>query len=269
VTAPTAEPSTGPPAPAPAPAPAEPRQRWRLTFGREPVAAHQLGRAALDAWQEALVASGLPLAGLEPGGPGRARIAFAAPLPAAAAGEAELAEVWLLERLPLWRVREALADRLPTGHRWIAAEDVWLGSPALAGRVVAADWRLDLGAVASGDLARFAAGARALLDAPELPRTRLKGTTEKRYDLRPLLADLAVAGDPGRPVLRIRTRFEPEAGSGRPDEVVAALAEAAGCEVEVASIARERLILADPVPAPPPPRRPVGPVRSGASSRRR
>jgi hypothetical protein len=77
-----------------------------------------------------------------------------------------------------------------------------------------------------------------------------------------------VAGPDGA-ILRIRTRFEPEAGSGRPDEVVAALADAAGCEITVASIARERLILADPAPAPPPVRRSSGPVRSGAGPRRR
>ena len=202
------------------------------------------------------------------GGAGRARIAFAAPLPAAAAGEAELAEVWLLERLPLWRVREGLADRLPAGHRWVAAEDVWLGAPALAGRVVAADWRIEVGELDGAVRQSVADAARALLAAPTLPRTRLKGTTEKRYDLRPLLADVGVVGGPGPAALRIRTRFDPEAGSGRPEEVVAALAEAAGCPLEVAATVRERLLLAD-LPAPAPARPPGGPVRPGSGPRRR
>ena len=39
-----------PPEPAP---PSEPRQRWRITFARDPVAADAVGRALLDAWQEA------------------------------------------------------------------------------------------------------------------------------------------------------------------------------------------------------------------------
>jgi uncharacterized protein DUF2344 len=233
--------------------PAEPRQRWRLTFARDPVPANAVGRVGLDAWQDALAGSGLPLAGLEAGGPGRARIAFAAPLPAGVAGEAELADLWLLDRLPAWTVRAALADRLPPAHRWVALEDVWLGAPALAGRIVAADWRVALGPVGASDRERLADAARGLLDARTLPRVRVKGTTEKRYDLRPLLADLSIAvgdttpqaGRPGGAIVRIRTRIDPELGSGRPEEVVAALAEAADCPLPIEAVTRERLLLAE------------------------
>ena len=41
------------------------------------------------------------------------------------------------------------------------------------------------------------------------------------------------------------TRFDPELGSGRPEEVVAALGEVAGVELAVESMVRVRLILAD------------------------
>jgi hypothetical protein len=217
-----------------------------LTFAREPLPADAVGRPGLDAWQAALADSGLPLAGLESGGSGRARIAFAAPLPAAAAGDAELAEVWLFERRPAWAVREALADRLPVGHRWIGAEDVWLGAPALAGRVVAADWRITITEVPPDIVDRLAVAARGLLAARSLPRIRVKGTTEKRYDLRPLLAELAVEPATGAAglVLRVRTRIDPELGSGRPEEVVGALAEAADCPLAIAAISRQRLVLA-------------------------
>ena len=236
-----------------APVAAEPRQRWRLTFAREPVPADAVGRIALDAWQDTFAGSGLPLAGLEAGGAGRARIAFGAPLPAGVAGEAELADLWLLERLPAWAVREALADRLPPAHRWVALEDVWLGAPALAGRIVAADWRIAVGGVVAVDRERLVDAARGLLAARTLPRVRLKGTTEKRYDLRPLLADLAIApaagaaeaAQPGGVLVRIRTRLDPELGSGRPEEAVAALAEAADCRLAIEAITRERLLLAD------------------------
>jgi hypothetical protein len=219
-----------------------------VTFARDPVTGDVVGRAGLDAWQASLVGSGLPLAGLEAGGVGRARLAFAAPLPASAVGEAELAEIWLLERLPLWTVREALADRLPAAHRWIDAEDVWLGAPALAGRVAAADWRIEVDDVPADARERLADAARALLAARSIVRTRVKGTTEKRYDLRPLLADISLdrADSAGvGAVIRLRTRFDPELGSGRPDEVLAALAEAAGCPIGIAAVTRERLLLAD------------------------
>ena len=231
------------------PAPAEPRQRWRVTFAREPVDPDVVGRPTLDAWHEALVRSGLPVAGLEPGGTGRARLSFAAPLPAAARGLAELADVWLLERVPVWMVREALEDRLPPAHRWIRAEDVWLGAPALAGRVAAADWLVVLEDVDETARERLGAAARQLLAAPTLPRVRSKGTVEKRYDLRPLLADITVADGAGD-AIRIRTRFDPEVGSGRPDEVIAALAEAAGATLGIAGVVRERLILAEAAAGP-------------------
>ena len=227
----------------------EPRQRWRLTFTRAPVAPDAVGRAALDAWQETLVASGLPLAGLEPGGTGRARIAIGAPLPAMASGEAELADIWLLERSTAWQVREALADRLPADHGWVRAEDVWLAAPALAGRVAAADWRVTLAGAAPSDRPRRADAVRSLLAARSLVRTRLKGGAEKRYDLRPLLADVSIPDAPAQDaiVARIRTRFDPEAGAGRPEEVVAALADTAVLPLVIGSIARERLVLADDI----------------------
>jgi hypothetical protein len=242
------------PTPEPPP-PAEPRQRWRLTFARDPVPADQVGRAVLDAWQETLTGCGLPLAGLDLGGGGRARIAFAAPLPAAARGEAELADVWLLERRPSWAVREALADRLPGAHRWVAAEDVWLGAPALAAQVVAADWHIEI-AGPGRDRDRIADAARRLIAARTLPRTRLKGATEKRYDLRPLLADIAIEPEAVPPVtdgsivLRLRTRIHPELGAGRPEEVIAALAESADMEIDIGAITRLRLLLGDELPSP-------------------
>ena len=237
------------------PSPAEPRQRWRLTFARDPVPADHVGRAVLDAWQGTLAGSGLPVAGLDSGGGGRGRIAFAAPLPAAARGEAELADLWLLERRPSWAVREALANRLPGAHRWVAAEDVWLGAPALAAQVVAADWHIEI-AGRGLDRDRLADCAQRLIAARALPRTRFKGATEKRYDLRPLLADIAiepVAVPPvtdGSIILRLRTRIHPELGAGRPEEVIAALAESADVEIAIGAITRMRLVLGDELPAP-------------------
>jgi hypothetical protein len=244
------EPGSGP---VPESPPAEPRQRWRLTFAREPVASDDVGRAALDAWTNALRASGLPVSGLEPGGTGRARLAFAAPLPAACRGDAELVDVWLLERVPAWRVREGLEGRMPAAHCWVGAEDVWLGAPALAGQVIAADWRVTLiGAVPAAEA--LATAAARLLAATELQRTRTKGGVERLYDLRPLLADVRVgATEHGGAALRITTRFDSALGAGRPEEVVLALAEASGSELSIASIVRERFVLADPRPDPPAP----------------
>jgi hypothetical protein len=245
-------------------APAEARQRWRVTFAREPVAAEEVGRAALEAWAQALRASGLPVSGLEPGGTGRPRLGFGAPLPSGCRGLAELVDVWLVERVPAWRVREGLEGRMPRGHRWVAAEDVWLGAPALAGQVVAADWRVTLtGAVPDeGSLAAAAAG---LVAATSLPRTRTKGGVDRPYDLRPLLAGVRTFRDErGAIGLRITTRMDPVLGAGRPEEVVLALSEATGSALSIDSIVRERFVLADPSPESA-----TDPARGGASRPRR
>lgn len=189
-----------------------------------------------------MAASGLPVVVGDPAKP-KARIVFGAPLTVGMASEGELLEIVLTERLPAWQVREALEPRLPGGWTLADLTDVWLGGPALAGRVAAADYRIVLTGGANADA--VATAAQALLDARSLPRERAKGDTTVRYDLRPLLADVRVV-DPGPPVtIRARTRFHAELGTGRPEEVVAALSEEVGAALAIATIVRERLALAD------------------------
>lgn len=189
----------------------------------------------------AIEAAGLP-AIQGSGDPPRARLAFGAPLPVAMTADGELIDLLLAERWPRWRVREALEPQVPAGWRLIDLADVWLGGPALAGLVAAADYRITIDG-ASG--AEIADAARALVDANSLPRSREKGGGTVEYDLRPLLIAIAVA-DEGPPVIvRARTRFHPSLGTGRPEEVVAALSDQLGRPVAVKEIVRERLLLAD------------------------
>lgn len=223
--------------------PLPPRQRWRLVLARSVDAPRLVGREPSDAWEAALAESGLPL--YRPAGRARARVAFGAPLPAGMAGERELADIVLSDAVPVWVVREALEGRLPEGWRLVDVADVWLGAPALAGQVAAADYRIEVGPPDPGAVVAIGAAASALLAAGEILRERQKGGTAVRYDLRPLLADVRV-GDPGPPlVLHVRTRFDPVLGTGRPEEVVAALGDRAGVALEIGSIVRERLVLAD------------------------
>jgi len=157
--------------------------------------------------------------------------------------EREPAEIVLSEAVPVWRVRDALVRSLPTGWSLVDLYDVWLGAPALAGRVIGAVYRVTLDTEA--DPEAVVAAASGLLEAPQLTRMRRKGSETVAYDLRPLLAGIEVV-EAGPPiVLRMQTRIHPERGSGRPDEVVAALADQLGRPVAPASIVRERLLLAD------------------------
>lgn len=218
-----------------------PRQRWRLALARGPDAPPLGGRELADAWEVALDGTSLPLARV---GRGRARIAFAAPLSSAFAAERELADIVLTERLPIWHVREALEPRLPDGWRLVGLEDCWLGAPALASLVVAADYRTELEGVGAHP-ATIGSAAERLLAAPRLERERKKGGGTVTYDLRPLLIDVRVA-DPGPPLtIRMRTRLHPTLGSGRPEEVLAALGESADSPLAAALVVRERVLLAD------------------------
>jgi len=219
----------------------EARQRWRLVVARDADAPPASQREIADAWTSAIETAGLPLARTEGDRP-RPRISFGAPLPAGMAAEGELIDVVLLERWPAWRVREELADRLPDGWRIVELVDVWLAGPPLAGRVAAADYRIEIaGPIDAGTLAR---AANELLDAERLPRERAKGDAIVTYDLRPLL--IAIEIEAGPPVIvRTRTRFHPELGTGRPEEVLAALCDRIGSTLEAVSITRERLLLVD------------------------
>jgi radical SAM-linked protein len=221
---------------------AEPRQRWRLVVARSDDAPALAQREVGEAWTTALEGAGLPLVRADRSTRTRPRISFGAPLPVGMAAEAELIDVVLVDRWPVWRVREALASRLPDGWRLVDLFDVWLAGPPLAGRVAAADYRITLASAPDGvGLERATAE---VLAAERLPRERAKGAGTVAYDLRPLLIDLAIEPGP-QPIVRTRTRFHPELGTGRPEEVVAALADACGAPLEVASIVRERLVLAD------------------------
>jgi radical SAM-linked protein len=235
------ETAPGPTADAPgdeAPPPA--RQRWRLVLARSAGAPGPAGRELIEAWEAVLEASALPL--FRPAGRVRPRIAFGAPIPAWLEVEREFADIFLTEFVPIWQVREGLTAHLPDGWRLVDLHDVWLGGPALAGQVAAADYRIVL---TGGDGAAIATAAAGLLAATELPRERLKGGSAVRYDLRPLLADISVVDDGPPVVLLARTRFDPVLGTGRPEEVVAALGDAAGTSLVVTSLVRERLILAE------------------------
>jgi radical SAM-linked protein len=226
---------------------AEPRQRWRLTFGRGVDALSTTHRELADAWSAALM-TGLPLPRSE-GSRQRPPLTFAAPLPVGMAAECELADLHLAERLPAWRVRQAVCDSAPGGIVVAAIHDVWLGEPALAASVAAADYRILLADDTHCGPRAIRAAAGRLLSATTLERRRPRGNDSVTYDLRPLLAAIDVH-EATPTVLLIRTRFLPERGAGRPEEVLAALGDALGTPLAAAEIVRQRILLAEALTGP-------------------
>jgi radical SAM-linked protein len=217
----------------------EPRQRWRVTFRRTSEAPSLAHRDLAIDWQERLIRSGLPLAG---GGRGRQPLTFGAALPMGMAAERELADIVLVERLPAWRVREALEADPPPGIAIDALVDVWLGEPPIAAAVAAADYRVRLEPGPTG--ADVSAAAASMLASRSIPWQRERGGRTVDLDLRPLVAAIDVLREVPLE-LRIRALIHPERGTGRPDELVAALGQRLGRDLPVASVVRERVLLAD------------------------
>ena len=221
--------------------PSLPVQRWRLVLARTAEAPAVTARELAEQWEEGLAASDLPF--VRSAGRQRARLSFAAPLPTAMTALAELADLTLAERVPVWRVREAIEGAMPPGWRLSDLYDVWLGASSLPAQLVAADYRVG---VSGATTTALADACRALLTAEHLPRDRPKGTATVAYDLRPLVDDVTVAvGGGGTVEILARTRFDPALGTGRPEEVVLALGDLIGTPLAIESIVRERLILAD------------------------
>ncbi|MBA2701360.1 MAG: DUF2344 domain-containing protein [Chloroflexi bacterium] len=219
-----------------------PVQRWRLVVGRGSDAVVPGQRELAGAWEAAFGASGLPLARTDDAR-ARPRVSFGPALPQSMSADGELIDVVLTERWPTWRVRAALEGRLPPGWRLVDLYDVWLAGPPLAGRVAAADYRITLESAL--DPVALKDAAAALLAARRIPRQRPKGGATVTYDLRPLLLDVRLAEGAPPAVIETRTRFHPELGTGRPEEVLGALAERMGVALEPASIARQRLLLVE------------------------
>jgi len=233
----------------PAVPPREPVQRWRLVLARAAAGGDQVQREQQAGWESALLASGLPVAGLDLPRP-RPRFAQAAPLAAIIPGEAELVDVYLVERVPGWRLREALVAVLPAGTRLVDAYDVWLGEPALPGRVVASVYRARFDGTAIAP-ERLEDEASALLSAPSLIRERRKGEGTVAYDLRPFIGALDAERAGESVILRMTLRHDPEKGVGRPDELLAALGERCGGALVPRELVRERLELGEgPSPKP-------------------
>ena len=227
----------------------EPRQRWRLVVHRGADAPPLPQRDLLEAWETGLRASGLPIATSG----GRLRLAFGAPLAVGMPAERELVDLIVTQRLPRATVRDLLAEALPSGHTLVDLFDVWLGAPALQGLVRTAVYRAELSSPVGASLGaelpgavRLAEACAGLIAAGELPRSRVKGGGTVRYDLRPLLDLVRVRESGPPPILEIRTRFDPERGTGRPDEVLDALwqeMELPTAAVPGVALTRERLIL--------------------------
>jgi len=215
--------------------PSPPVQRLRLTYSKKGDARY-IGHLDLARfWERVFRRVNLPLAyshGYHP----QPRIQFASALPVGVAGEDEMVDIWLTDRVAPEQWLTPIARNLPRGFAIKSLVEVPLKLPAMQASLRAAVYRVCWEDVSEEELTEL---VQNVLAAREILRPRFK-KPEKTYDLRPRILSIDILEDaPGC------VRMTLQAGSqanARVSEVIAVL----GLADRRHAILRESLILDEP-----------------------
>jgi radical SAM-linked protein len=217
-------------------------QRLRVTFTRGDEIKYITHLDLMRFWERALRRAEIPVSYSEGFSP-HAQLSLAAPLPVGTTSDAELMDVYLDQPMVPRALVEQLVPQLTAGISIASAEEVGLALPALQADMRFAEYDVDLPA----DVAHEA-GARAAVEsflaAETVPWEHKRDDETKSYDIRAQVAeiDIEAAADGA---LRLRMRLKNDnTGSGRPEQVVAALGLPAPVRIH-----RRRLILAGMSPS--------------------
>jgi radical SAM-linked protein len=215
-------------------------QRLRVTFGRGEAMKYITHLDMMRFWERALRRAGVPIAYSEGFSP-HAQLSLAAPLPVGTTSEGELMDVFMAEHVAPRALIRQVTPQLPPAIEIKSVEEVGLSLPALQADVRFAEYDVDLTAAGAAD----AEGAvERFLAAESVPWEHKREDEVRTYDIRPLVDAIEVAR-PDPAVVRLRMRLRNDnSGSGRPDQVVAALGLPAPLRVH-----RTRLSLAGVSPA--------------------
>ena len=196
-------------------------QKLRIRYakrGRLRFASHRdLARALERALRRAQVPMAFS-AGFSP----HPKISYLGAAPTGAASEAEYVEIGLAERRDPEAVRAALDAALPPDVAVLECVEAAEGTGALADRIDAAVWRVELFGVDPDGLAS-ALAAFLSRDVVEVPKRTKSGT--RLVDARAAVTCASAAGEAGCAILHLVVRQVTPAV--RPDDVVAALAAVA------------------------------------------
>ena len=207
------------------------QQRLRITFAKGEEIKYISHLDLMRLWERALRRARVPLAyshGFNP----RPRIFIAAALPVGLTSRGEVMDIILERHISPYNFAKGLAPHLLPGLELLSVEEVYPKLPSLQSQVCSAEYRVTVSW--EGTQEEIEGKLRELLSAEQLLRQR-RG---KHYDLRPLIEDLWVEGKgAGGWVLGMRLRAGSR-GTGRPDEVLAAL----GLAEEAHAVRRERLL---------------------------
>lgn len=211
-------------------------QRLRVTFSRGESIKYISHLDITRLWERALRRAGIPLVYSQGFSP-HAKLSLAAPLAVGVTSEAELMDIHTMRRVALRYFMRLVGEQLPPGIEIRAVEEVPLAAPALQASVRYAEYRAEV--ETERNAREVEESLISLIQADHIPWSHHRDTGERSYDLRSLVADVWLEGwHDSCCVLGMRLRND-TAGSGRPEQVTAAL----GFGARPKSIQRTRLIL--------------------------
>lgn len=153
-------------------------------------------------------------------------MAFAVPLPVGVTSQAELVDAWLRMWMPPASLVMSLRCQLPAGFPVYDAWEVLLSLPSLQSSVAMAEYRIR--GCRQVDESEVRRRLQQLLEADELPWHQQRGREVRSYDLRALIRHLWLeSAEDSAYTLGMRLQCD-QSGSGRPEQVAAALGLAEG-----------------------------------------
>jgi len=163
------------------------------------------------------------------------KLTLASALPLGYTSEAEVAELWLEDEMPLGEVEARLKEAVPPGILVLGLEVLDVKAPKPQNLLTAAEFVVAL----PERQPELDGKVKELLAAEEIIRERRRKGKVKSYDLRPLIEalELLPEGEEGQPRLRMRLAAR-EGATGRPDEVLLAL----GVDPLTARVHRKALV---------------------------
>ena len=206
-------------------------QRIRITFARSDDMKFITHLDMMRFWERALRRANIPIAYSEGFSP-HAQISLAAPLAVGVTSEAELMDVYLAKPMTPRDLLRDLTKELPAGVTAVSAEEVGMALPALQADVRFAEYDVDV-LFDVGDVAPQSSAMRSSVDvqpaidaflaADAIPWEHRRDNETRSYDIRAQVASL-VAEQLDAVSVRIHMRLKNDnTGSGRPEQVIAAL----------------------------------------------
>lgn len=205
--------------------------RVRVTFSKQGALRYTGHLDLHKIWERSIRRAKLPLAysqGYHP----QPKINLAAALPLGFASRAEVMDMWLNEDVQ--DVVPSLQENTPPGLTILEATPVDERLPSLQSQVIAAEYEVEITEAAlsgeAGSASDLTEKVATVLESESILRVRRK----KKYDLRPLIEELALA-DESHIFMRLTAR---EGATGRPEEVL----DVMGIPLEDTRIERTKLL---------------------------